>query len=251
MLKPYMEKAFMQKGVTMLASYTYPLQFIWGRKKIETLDDIKGLKLRVAQPEQGEFVRSFGGTSITMSAPEVPSALDRGVVDGIFTAGVGAVLWKDLLKYGYVLIVNVNNSYYIANTEPSTSSRPICRASLRKVAQDAARWDQETMQKEEAESVQDPDRRRIHLHQGDSRRRFRGRLPGMTALLGRMGEGARTRRQSRRWQAVRKRAGAIDPAAIAMVQIEQGERVRSPSARRLPKALSSASASSHASRRWP
>jgi len=152
-LKPYLEKAFAQKGVTLLASYTYPLQFVWGRKKIESLDDIKGLKLRVAQPEQGEFVRHFGGTSITMSAPEVPSALDRGVVDGIFTAGVGAVLWKDLLKYGYVLIVNVNNSYFIANTDAYNKLSPDLQAKLRQVAQDSARWDQETMQKEEAESV--------------------------------------------------------------------------------------------------
>jgi TRAP-type C4-dicarboxylate transport system substrate-binding protein len=153
-LKPYIEKQFGQKGSTMLAAYTYPLQFAWGRKKLESLDDIKGMKLRVAQPEQGEFVRRFGGTSITMSAPEVPSALDRGVVDGIFTAGVGAVLWKDLLKYGYVLIVNVNNSYFIANTEAYKKLSPDLQGKLRKVAEDSARWDQETMQKEEAESVQ-------------------------------------------------------------------------------------------------
>ena len=153
-LKPYIEKAYQDKGSTLLASYTYPLQFIWGRKKLESLDDIKGMKLRVAQPEQGEFVRRFGGTSITMSAPEVPSALDRGFVDGIFTAGVGAVLWKDLLKYGYVLIINVNNSYFIANTEAYNKLPPNLQATLRKVAEDAARWDQETMQKEEAESVQ-------------------------------------------------------------------------------------------------
>jgi TRAP-type transport system periplasmic protein len=153
-LKPYLEKAYLEKGSTLLASYTYPLQFIWGRKKLESLDDIKGMKLRVAQPEQGEFVRSFGGTSITMSAPEVPSALDRGVVDGIFTAGVGAVLWKDLLKYGYVLIINVNNSYFIANTESYDKLSPDLQGKLRKVAEDTARWDQETMQKEEAESVQ-------------------------------------------------------------------------------------------------
>ena len=152
-LKPYIEKEYAAKGSTLLASYTYPLQFVWGRKKITSLDDIKGLKLRVAQPEQGEFVRRFGGTSITMSAPEVPSALDRGVVDGIFTAGVGAVLWKDLLKYGYVLIINVNNSYFIANTEAFNKLSPDLQAKLRKVAQDTARWDQETMQKEEAESV--------------------------------------------------------------------------------------------------
>jgi len=153
-LKPYIDKAFAQKGSTVLASYTYPLQFIWGRKKLESLDDIKGMKLRVAQPEQGEFVRRFGGTSITMSAPEVPSALDRGVVDGIFTAGVGAVLWKDLLKYGYVLIINVNNSYFIANTDAYNKLSPDLQAKLRDVAQQSARWDQDTMQKEEAESVQ-------------------------------------------------------------------------------------------------
>jgi len=152
-LKPYLDKAFAEKGVTVLASYTYPMQFIWGRKKIVSLDDIKGLKLRVAQPEQGEFVRRFGGTSITMSAPEVPSALDRGVVDGIFTAGVGAVLWKDLLKYGYVLIINVNNSYYIANTEAYNKLAPDLQAKLRKVAADSALWDQDTMKKEEADSV--------------------------------------------------------------------------------------------------
>jgi TRAP-type transport system periplasmic protein len=153
-LKPYIDKAFADKSTTVLASYTYPMQFIWGRKKIESLDDIKGLKLRVAQPEQGEFVRRFGGTSITMSAPEVPSALDRGVVDGIFTAGVGAVLWKDLLKYGYVLIINVNNSYFIANTDAFNKLSPDLQGKLRKVAADTAAWDQDTMKKEEADSVQ-------------------------------------------------------------------------------------------------
>jgi TRAP-type C4-dicarboxylate transport system substrate-binding protein len=153
-LKPYIEKSFAQKGSTVLASYTYPLQFMWGKKKLESLDDIKGMKLRVAQPEQGEFVRRFGGTSITMSAPEVPSALDRGVVDGIFTAGVGAVLWKDLLKYGYVLIVNVNNSYYIANTDAYKKLSPDLQGKLRKVAEDTARWNQDTMKKEEADSVE-------------------------------------------------------------------------------------------------
>ena len=152
-LKPYVERQFGQKGSTVLASYTYPLQHAWGRKKIESLEDIKGLKLRVAQPEQGEFVRRFGGTSITMSAPEVPSALDRGVVDGIFTAGVGAVLWKDQLKYGYQLIVNVNNSYFIANTDAYKKLSPDLQGKLRTVAADTARWNQETMQREEADSV--------------------------------------------------------------------------------------------------
>jgi len=152
-LEPYIAKAFAQKGVTVLGAYTYPMQVIWGKKKLTSLADIKGLKLRVAGPEQGEFVRRFGGTSITMGAPEVPSALDRGVVDGIFTAGVGAVLWKDLLKYGYYLVINVNNSYFIANTEAFNKLSPDFQAKLRQAVATASKWDQETMQQEETESV--------------------------------------------------------------------------------------------------
>src|SRR5712672_4810654 len=152
-LKPYIEKAFAQKGSTVLASYTYPLQFVWGRKKLASLDDIKGMKLRVAQPEQGELVRRFGGVSITMSAPEVPSALDRGVVDGIFTAGVGAVLWKDLLKYGFLIPVNWNNSYILANAEAFKKLSPELQGKLRKASEAAAKWNQDTMQQEEAASV--------------------------------------------------------------------------------------------------
>jgi TRAP-type C4-dicarboxylate transport system substrate-binding protein len=151
-LQPYIEKAFAAKGSTVLAAYSYPMQVVWGKKKLESLEDIKGLKLRVAAPEQGEFVRRFGGTSITMSAPEVPSALDRGVVDGIFTAGVGAVLWKDLLKYGFLMVVNVNNSYIIANTEAFNKLSPDLQAKLRKVAADIGRWNQDTMKTEEAAS---------------------------------------------------------------------------------------------------
>jgi TRAP-type C4-dicarboxylate transport system substrate-binding protein len=152
-LRPYIEKAFADKGVTVLADYTYPLQVIWGKKKLTSLDDIKGMKLRVAQPEQGEMVRRFGGTSVTISAPEVPSALDRGVVDGIFTAGVGAVLWKDLLKFGYLIPVNWNNSYIIANTDAFKKLSPELQAKLKKAAQDAAKWNQDTMRSEEANTV--------------------------------------------------------------------------------------------------
>jgi len=126
-LRPYLEKSFGEKGVIMLADYTYPLQVIWGKKKLTSLEDIKGLKLRVAQPEQGEMVRRFGGTSVTISAPEVPSALDRGVVDGIFTAGVGAVLWKDLLKYGFLVPVTGTTPTSSPMPRLSTSFRPSCK----------------------------------------------------------------------------------------------------------------------------
>jgi TRAP-type transport system periplasmic protein len=75
------------------------------------------------------------------------------VVDGIFTAGVGAVLWKDLLKFGFLIPVNWNNSYILANAEAFNKLAPDLQGKLRKAAADAAKWNQDTMQTEEAASV--------------------------------------------------------------------------------------------------
>ena len=135
--------------------------FLLAQASAEAPDDVayhEALRLFIAEEQEharllGRLVRRFGGTSVTISAPEVPSALDRGVVDGIFTAGVGAVLWKDLLKYGYLIPVNWNNSYILANAEAFNKLSPDLQTKLRKAAQDAAKWNQDTMQTEEAASV--------------------------------------------------------------------------------------------------
>ena len=206
-LQPYIEKAFAAKGSTVLAAYSYPMQVVWGKKKLESLDDIKGLKLRVAAPEQGEFVRRFGGTSITMSAPEVPSALDRGVVDGIFTAGVGAVLWKDLLKYGFLIVVNVNNSYIIANTEAFNKLSPDLQAKLRKVAPiSAAGTRTRCGRKRRRRRRRSADAGYVLTQAKTGRNRQGGR--DHEALLGRVGEVARARGGRGARQSPR-RAGAV------------------------------------------
>ena len=92
---PYLEAAYAKKGIVLLGYYHYPIQSAWSRKPLASLDDLKGTKMRVTSPEQGEFVRRFGGVPVTISASEVPSALDRGVVDGVFTAASGGgKIWK-------------------------------------------------------------------------------------------------------------------------------------------------------------
>jgi TRAP-type C4-dicarboxylate transport system substrate-binding protein len=63
------------------------------------------------------------------------------------------VLWKDLLKFGFLIPVNWNNSYIIANAEAFNKLSPDLQGKLRKAAADAAKWNQDTMQTEEAASV--------------------------------------------------------------------------------------------------
>ena len=133
-MAPYLEKAFEKKGVLVLGQYLYPYQVGFSSKKLTSLADIKGQKIRVTSPEQGEFIKRLGGIPVTLGAPEVPSALDRNVVDGVLTASTGGGnIWKDLLKFNYRLGINYFNSVVIVNKERFGKLSPEVQAKVRKI----------------------------------------------------------------------------------------------------------------------
>lgn len=149
---PYLEAAYAKKNVVLLGYYHYPVQSAWSKKKLASLDDLKDAKMRVTSAEQGEFVRRFGGIPITIGAAEVPSALDRGVVDGVFTAASGGGrIWKDLLKYQYGIGPNFFDAVLIANKDAFDKLTPAQQAKLRQQAKDAAQWITAETLKEEDE----------------------------------------------------------------------------------------------------
>lgn len=151
-MEPYLEKALAKQGVTLLAQYLYPLQVVWSSRELKSLDDIKGQKLRVTSPEQAEFVKRFGGVPVTIGAPEVSSSLQRGVVNGVFTASAGGGrIWKEMLKYNYRFGPNWFNSLIIVNTKAFDRLSDGEKQAVRKAAKDAAASMTETMRNEEAE----------------------------------------------------------------------------------------------------
>ncbi|WP_417770053.1 TRAP transporter substrate-binding protein [Stappia sp.] len=133
---PALEEAFAEQGVVLLAQYLYPLQVGWGTFDMASLDDMKGRKMRVSSPEQGAFVEAFGGAPITIGGAEVPTALQTGVVDGVFTASVGGGrLWKDQLTSTYRLGPNFFNSAIIVNKVAFDALTEADQALLRELAQ--------------------------------------------------------------------------------------------------------------------
>jgi TRAP-type C4-dicarboxylate transport system substrate-binding protein len=151
-MDPYLTRAFEKKGLVVLGQYLYPFQVPYSRKELTKLADLKGQKMRVTSPEQGEFVKRLGGAPVTLGAPDVPSALDRGVVDGVFTASSGGGnTWKDLLKYNYRIGINYFNSVLIANREAFQKLLPDAQGKIRKVVTETMPWITSTMQQEEEE----------------------------------------------------------------------------------------------------
>lgn len=149
---PYLENAFAKKGVVVLGEFTYPPQVPFSRRKLTALTDIKGQKLRVTSPEQGEFVRRFGGTSVTLGAAEVPAALDRGVIEGVFTAASGAgYTWRDLIKYNYKLGLNYFDAYIIVNKDALAKLSPEVQQKLRSIVAETVPGFTGQMQQEDDE----------------------------------------------------------------------------------------------------
>ena len=117
-VEPIVAKAFEKQGVVLLGGYRYPEQTIFATFKIDSLDDLKGHKVRVTSPEQGKFIEEFGGAPITLSGSEVPTSLERGVIEGVLTASAGgAKKWHEFLPYNYRFAVNYGNSMIIANAK--------------------------------------------------------------------------------------------------------------------------------------
>ena len=54
------------------------------RNRIKSLDEVKGLKIRVSGPEESEIVKAMGAVPVGLGIPTTADALNRGVVDGTF-----------------------------------------------------------------------------------------------------------------------------------------------------------------------
>ncbi|WP_071394154.1 TRAP transporter substrate-binding protein [Bacillus tuaregi] len=66
-------------------------------KKVEKMEDLKGLKIRSVSSTQAEMLSALGSSAVTISGSEVYMSLDRGVIDGTLT-GVDNVVDRKLFE---------------------------------------------------------------------------------------------------------------------------------------------------------
>ncbi|NYT76028.1 TRAP transporter substrate-binding protein DctP [Alcaligenaceae bacterium] len=78
------QKEFAPNGVRlMFALVVPPYQAFSAKKPLESISDLKGLKIRTAGAAMEATVRSFGGVPVRMAAPELYESLSRGTLDGM------------------------------------------------------------------------------------------------------------------------------------------------------------------------
>lgn len=90
-------------------------------RRIETPDDMQGLKIRVPGGYVADLVSSLGATPLFMSSPEVYEKLSRGVIDGVaFTyEAMTAFNLTDYIKYSMTVPGGIYNTtwFFVINED--------------------------------------------------------------------------------------------------------------------------------------
>ncbi len=108
----------LHKAVSMGHYYSQPMNF-WFTKPVNSLADMKGLKIRTFSPETADLVSAIGATPVNVSSPEVYPALQRGVMDGVIT-GIGNMRgpkWSEVLKAGYMANMMLLDFFELVNKD--------------------------------------------------------------------------------------------------------------------------------------
>ncbi|MFQ5840456.1 MAG: TRAP transporter substrate-binding protein [Candidatus Methylomirabilales bacterium] len=97
-LSKYLAKV---SGGVVIGVYYWPHQVLWSRKEVRTLDDLKGMKIRVYGTAQTQFLKALGAVPVSIAFAEVYTALERGTVDGGITGTYSgyALKWYEVSKY--------------------------------------------------------------------------------------------------------------------------------------------------------
>jgi TRAP-type transport system periplasmic protein len=122
--------------VRSIMQWVMPPQQLWLVKPVSNIEGLKNLKVRSWNREQAEMMKLLGGSGVTITPAEVIPALQRGVVDGAFTAAVPALDWKfyEVTKMGYMLNLTLAHQVFAVN-EKELDKLP---ADLRKILVDKA-----------------------------------------------------------------------------------------------------------------
>lgn len=138
-VRKYMDKDLDRAGVKVLFHFLWPFPSIYGSgKPIRSPEDFAGRKLRVLSPQQAEMLKRLGGSSVSLTTPEVPVALERGTVEGVLTTAYTLVgsKWAEMTKWGYEGRLSGVDDYLIVNLVAYNKLSAPSRAALEAVAKE-------------------------------------------------------------------------------------------------------------------
>jgi TRAP-type C4-dicarboxylate transport system substrate-binding protein len=132
-------------NVKLLTIFPYPLQVLYCRDPVKSLEDLKGRRIRVAGTALSNLVKAIGGIAVDVAFAEVYTALQRGVADCAWTSSVAgnSQKWYEVSKYLVVMPLGWSISAHVANKNFWDKLEPGARDFLTKemATMEKALWD--------------------------------------------------------------------------------------------------------------
>lgn len=110
--KPVLEKRLDAQGITLLYSVCWPPSAIHTKKEVNSLADLKGVKLRTYSPITSRFAELTGAIPVLVSAPEVAQAFRTGMIDAQINSSAGGVdtqTWDSTTHFYNVQVIMPQN----------------------------------------------------------------------------------------------------------------------------------------------
>ncbi|MEH0296102.1 TRAP transporter substrate-binding protein [Agrobacterium sp. CCNWLW71] len=104
------------KRVKLVGLWSSAENIIYSAKKpIRSVDDMKGLKIRVPSRNSGTLVEAWGGTAVSMPVSEVYNALQTGVIDAAMIDGTATKSFRlgEVASYITVGMKTTNSPFFI------------------------------------------------------------------------------------------------------------------------------------------
>jgi len=100
--RPAIEKSLEKEGLKLLYAVPWPPQGFYTKKAINSVADLKGLKMRAYSPTTSRLAVLLEATPTTVQTPEIPQAFSTGIIDAMVTSpstGVSSQAWDFVSNY--------------------------------------------------------------------------------------------------------------------------------------------------------
>ncbi len=106
-------------GVKMVELNGCIQAFLWTKKPVRSLEDVKGLRIRTPGGHQTHYIKALGAEPIFMVIGDVYMAMETGTIDGIVTCPPLVLSFKlhEVAKYGVVATFGCVSEGVIMNGE--------------------------------------------------------------------------------------------------------------------------------------
>ncbi|KFB09678.1 TRAP transporter substrate-binding protein [Nitratireductor basaltis] len=145
-----------EQGLVLLYSVPWPPQGLYVNKEVNSVDDLKGMKMRAYNASTERLAQLAGGLPTQVEVPDLPTAFATGRVEAMMTSpstGANTQVW-DFLSHYYDVQAWLPRNIVFVNKRAFDALSPEAQDAVMKAAAEAETRGWEASEKETAEKTQ-------------------------------------------------------------------------------------------------